>query len=133
MEETKSKLEDKKQPDETVFTTNKEKTGEGRKLEKVGTLGGMIWEEKTPPEETIFEDSEVEEIGKGKYAIEGMIDKKKEQKKAGDMDVIFKIENRTKLLQPREVQKKLEKEKLNKPDETVYKANKVKMDQDKMF
>ena len=38
------------------------------------------------------------------------------------MDVIFKINNGTESLQQTEVQKKLEKEKLNKPDETVYNA-----------
>ena len=49
------------------------------------------------------------------------------------MDVIFKTENGTKSLQPPEEQKKLEKEKLNKLDETVYNDNKEKMDEDKMF
>ena len=49
------------------------------------------------------------------------------------MDVIFKTENGTESLQPPEGQKKLETEKLNKPDGTVYKDNKEKMDQGKKF
>ena len=67
-----------KQLDEIGFGANKEKAGEGRKFKKVGTLGVRIREDKKLPNETvfetIFEDSEVEEIGKDKNAIEGSME-----------------------------------------------------------
>ena len=43
-----------KQLYEIGFGANKEKAGEGRKFEKVGTLKGKIQEEKKPSDETVF-------------------------------------------------------------------------------
>ena len=68
-----------KQLDETGFGANKEKAGEGKEFEKVGTLREKIREERKPPDETVFktvfEASEVEEIGKdndGKIKSKGV-------------------------------------------------------------
>ena len=62
--------EGSKQLDETGCGANKEKAGKGKEFEKVGTLGEKIREERKPPDETVFktvfEASEVEEIGKDK-------------------------------------------------------------------
>ena len=59
-----------KQLDKTGFGANKEKAGKGKEFEKVDTLGEKIREERKPPDETVFktvfEGSEVEEIGKDK-------------------------------------------------------------------
>ena len=78
------------------------------KVEKMGEVSESEPEEKKKPDKTVFEGSEVEEIGKDKNAIEGMLDfinkiksrdnnffedvldeQKEEQKKAGDMDIII--------------------------------------------
>ena len=43
--------EGSKQLDETGCGANKEKAGEGKEFEKVGTLGEKIREERKPPDE----------------------------------------------------------------------------------
>ena len=59
-----------KQLDETGFGANKEKAGEGKEFEKVGTLREKIREERKPPDETVFktvfegsEDGKIESKG----------------------------------------------------------------------
>ena len=78
------------------------------KVEKMGEVSESEPEEKKKPDKTVFEGSDVEEIGKDKNAIEGMLnfiikiksrdnnffedvldEQKEEQKKAGDMDIII--------------------------------------------
>ena len=45
-----------------------------RSSRSLAPFGGKIREEKKPPDETVFEGSEVEEIGKDKDAIEGSME-----------------------------------------------------------
>ena len=60
----------------TGFSTNKKKAGEGKKIEKFGTLGGgsRFQKERKPPDKTVLEGREVEVITKGNDAMEGIME-----------------------------------------------------------